>query len=85
MVPWVFMMLAFMVDSGFLLWIAWLLYLVVIWPAIAISIKRWHDRGKSGWWILIGFVPLIGGLWALIDLPGTSGTNQYGPDPLAGL
>lgn len=87
-VPWVFMMLAFMVDSGFLLWIAWLLYLVVIWPAVAISIKRWHDRGKSGWWILIGFVPLIGGLWALIEtgfLPGTSGTNQYGPDPLAGL
>lgn len=45
--------------------------------------KRWHDRGKSGWWMLIAFVP-FGGLWALVEtgiLGGTAGSNQYGmPD-----
>ena len=74
-------------DSSILWTIFFLLSLLVIWPSLAISIKRWHDRGKSGWWILIGLVPFIGGLWALIEtgfLPGTPGTNEYGPDPLAG-
>jgi len=57
---------------------------VLIWAGLAISVKRWHDRGKSGWWILIGLVPLIGGLWVLIEtgfLPGTDGPNQFGPQP----
>ena len=63
-----------------------LVILVVIWPSLALSIKRWHDRGKSGWWIFIALVPLIGGIWALVEtgfLPGTNGPNEYGPDPLA--
>ncbi|TGR16409.1 DUF805 domain-containing protein, partial [Mesorhizobium sp. M8A.F.Ca.ET.197.01.1.1] len=48
--------------------------------------KRWHDRNKSGWWTLIGLIPIIGGIWLLIELgilEGTRGANQYGPDPLA--
>ena len=68
---------------GFLVFAA--VYAVIVWIGLAISIKRWHDRDKSGWWILIGFVPVIGGLWALIEtgfLPGTVGDNQYGVDPL---
>ena len=38
-----------------------------------------------GWWVLIAFVPVIGGLWYLIEcgfLPGTVGANNYGADPL---
>jgi uncharacterized membrane protein YhaH (DUF805 family) len=49
-------------------------------------VKRYHDRNKSGWWILIVFVPVIGGLWYFIEcgfLRGTPGPNTYGPDPLA--
>ena len=87
-VPWLFFILAAVTESSFLYILAALVLLIAIWPGLAISIKRWHDRGKSGWWILIAFVPLIGGLWALIEtgfLPGTQGTNEYGPDPLAGL
>jgi len=60
--------------------------LLVLWPSIAISVKRWHDRGKSGWWVLITLVPLIGVLWALIEngcLRGTRGDNRFGADPLA--
>ncbi|MFN4143146.1 DUF805 domain-containing protein [Aestuariivirga sp.] len=59
--------------------------LVMIYPAIVLYAKRWHDRGKSGWWSLIGLIPVIGGLWMLIELGflrGTDGPNQYGPDPL---
>lgn len=58
-----------------------------IWFSICLSGKRWHDRGKSAWWILIALIPIIGGIWALVEngfLKGTEGPNQYGPDPLAG-
>lgn len=61
------------------------LYVGVIWVGLAVSIKRWHDRDKSGWWVLIGLIPIIGGIWALVEtdfLEGTQGPNQYGPDPL---
>ncbi len=57
-----------------------------IYFAIALYAKRWHDRNKSGWWTLIGLVPVIGGIWLLVELgilEGTRGANQYGPDPLA--
>ncbi|WP_374674615.1 DUF805 domain-containing protein [Ideonella sp.] len=58
--------------------------LLIAWPAIAVSVKRWHDRDRSGWWVLIALVPLIGTLWALIDngfLRGTAGPNRFGPAP----
>lgn len=60
-------------------------YLAMIWPSIALGVKRFHDRNKSGWWVLISLVPVIGGLWYLIEcgfLEGTKGPNQFGPDPL---
>jgi len=58
-------------------------YIAIIWISFAIQIKRWHDRDKSGWWVLIGFVPVIGGLWALIEngfLRGSEGENRFGGD-----
>jgi len=64
---------------------AGILALLLLYPTLAVYTKRWHDRGKSGWWTLIGLVPLIGGIWLLIELgilEGTRGPNQYGPDPL---
>ena len=71
-------------DSG-LLGIGSLISLALLWPWLAVSIKRWHDRDKSGWWVLIGLIPIIGWIWAFIELgilEGTRGPNQYGPDPL---
>lgn len=53
----------------------------------AISAKRWHDRGRSGWWSLILFAPLVGPFWYLIEVGlvrGQSGPNDYGPDPRGG-
>jgi uncharacterized membrane protein YhaH (DUF805 family) len=60
------------------------LLIPVLWMALAVMAKRYHDRDKSAWWILIAFIPIIGGIWQLIELGllrGTDGTNQYGPDP----
>ena len=54
--------------------------------SIYVQIKRWHDRGKSGWWWFIQLIPVVGPLWVLIEcgfLKGTAGDNEYGPDPLA--
>ena len=56
--------------------------LIVLVPAIMVHIKRFHDRDKSGWWLLIALIPLIGPIWLLIELgflKGTPGPNQYGP------
>ena len=63
-----------------------ILGLLILWPAICLYAKRWHDRGKSGWWSLITFVPIIGSIWLLVELGflrGTEGPNRFGPDPLA--
>lgn len=60
--------------------------LAMIYPVLSIYAKRWHDRDKSGWWTLIGLVPVIGGIWLLVELgilEGTKGANRFGPDPLA--
>ncbi len=69
-------------DIAFVL--ALLLAVPQIWASLALQVKRWHDRDRSGWWILIGLVPVIGGLWALVEtgfLRGTVGPNRYGDEP----
>lgn len=57
--------------------------LAVLVPSIAVSMRRLHDTGRSGWWMLIGFVPLIGAAVLLIFFVQDSmqGSNQYGPSP----
>ena len=60
--------------------------LAVAIPSFMLSIKRLHDRGKSGWFVLIGLIPVFGPLWLFVELgffSGTIGSNLYGPDPLA--
>lgn len=58
-----------------------ILLILSLWPSLAVQVKRWHDINKSGWWVLILLVPIIGGLIALIAngfSPGTDGENEYG-------
>lgn len=57
--------------------------LAVLVPSLAVTVRRLHDTGRSGWWILIGLVPIIGGLVLLIFvvLPGTAGPNPFGEGP----
>ena len=58
--------------------------LLLVWPAVAISAKRWQDRDRAPWWVLISLVPVVGWLWALIDngfVRGTPGPNRFGEPP----
>lgn len=59
----------------------------IILPSLAVSVRRLHDVNKSGWWIFISLIPLIGGIWLLVLFvtDGTAGDNQYGPSPKAGV
>lgn len=60
--------------------------LALLLPSLAVGVRRLHDRDKSGWWLLLGLLPLIGGIillvWFVID--GDVGDNRFGPDPKAG-
>lgn len=55
--------------------------LLLLWPTLAISAKRWHDRGKSAWWLLVALLPVVGWLWVVAEnglLPGQPTSNRYG-------
>lgn len=64
--------------------------LIIIWgigsiiPSIAVQVRRFHDQDRSGWMVLLGFIPYVGGLIVLVFmcLEGTRGPNRFGPDPL---
>lgn len=60
--------------------------LAIIIPSLAVGARRLHDTDRSGWWLLIGLIPLIGAIVLLVFfvLEGTKGDNRFGPDPYAG-
>lgn len=60
-----------------------LFYLAILIPLIAVQVRRFHDQDLSGWLVLLGFIPYIGGLiiFVFMCIDGTPGTNSYGPDP----
>ncbi|WP_029890147.1 DUF805 domain-containing protein [Polycyclovorans algicola] len=65
-----------------------LFILATLFSSICVAIKRWHDVDKSGWWALIGLIPLVGGIIALVFngfIKGTSGPNRFGEDPLGAV
>ena len=73
-------------DTGY--GIIYSLYtLAVLLPGLAVLVRRLHDIGKSGWWIFISLVPLIGSIVLLVFLATDSqpGENQYGPNPKMSL
>lgn len=52
-------------------------------PSLAVQVRRFHDQDKSGWFVLLNFIPYIGGIIVLVFmcLEGTRGPNRFGPDP----
>jgi uncharacterized membrane protein YhaH (DUF805 family) len=54
-------------------------------PNLAVSVRRLHDTNRSGWWLLIGLVPLVGVIVLIVFVAteGTAGDNAYGPNPKA--
>ena len=63
--------------------LAYLFSLAILVPSIAVTARRLHDIGKSGWFQLIAFIPIIGFIWLIVlnATEGTKGDNQYGADP----
>ena len=56
--------------------------LAILVPGIAVSVRRLHDIGKSGWWYLLGFIPLVGSIILLIwYCTDSTEANEWGPNP----
>ncbi|MBI1285553.1 MAG: DUF805 domain-containing protein [Thiobacillus sp.] len=57
--------------------------LAILLPSLAVAVRRLHDTDRSGWWLLIGLIPVIGAIVLLVFLVQDSkpGHNQYGPNP----
>ncbi len=56
---------------------------LLVWPCTAVGVKRWHDRDRSGWWVLVYLIPLVGWAWTLVAcglLRGSVGPNRFGAD-----
>jgi uncharacterized membrane protein YhaH (DUF805 family) len=55
-------------------------------PSLAIGVRRLHDTDKSGWWLLLAFIPLVGAIVLIVFFcgQGTRGDNKFGPDVEAG-
>ena len=68
-------------GGGGIVGLIWILATIV--PAIAVLVRRLHDTGRSGWWALIGFVPLAGAIALLVFTVADSEAqqNSYGPSP----
>jgi uncharacterized membrane protein YhaH (DUF805 family) len=60
--------------------------LAILVPGLAVTVRRLHDIDRSGWAILFGLIPLVGGIILLVFYctPGTAGPNRFGPDPIQG-
>ena len=75
-------------TAGPLFWVGggilgiWVLASII--PSIAVQVRRFHDQDRSGWMILLGFIPYVGSIivFVFMCLSGTRGPNRYGPDPL---
>lgn len=65
----------------------WLYCLAVLIPSWAVLVRRLHDVGKSGWFLLIALIPIIGAIWLFVLLvtDGNAGDNQYGVNPKQAL
>ncbi|WP_235917194.1 DUF805 domain-containing protein [Maritimibacter harenae] len=70
-------------DTPILSGIFWLATII---PYIAVGVRRLHDTNRSGWWLLLGFIPLIGAIILIVWFAtgGDRGRNRFGDDPIDG-
>jgi uncharacterized membrane protein YhaH (DUF805 family) len=76
----ILLVLSLIDDSGVL---GGIFHLAILIPSLAVGARRLHDTNRSGWWLLIALVPIIGGIALLVFYAqdGDKGSNQYGEDP----
>ena len=80
----IFAFVAGFVDGFFGLGFLYLLYVLAVFiPGLAVGVRRLHDVGKSGWFLLISLIPLVGAIWLIVLVASKSnpGENQYGTEP----
>ena len=94
---WSFTLVSFVVQIGVVsivssrifgdlfTFIMFIVFFGLLIPHAAVGVRRLHDTNRSGWWILIPLIPLIGGIWFIVlcCFKGDEGENQFGPDPLS--
>ncbi|MBK7910165.1 DUF805 domain-containing protein [Candidatus Pollutiaquabacter sp.] len=70
-------------NGSYIGWIYILYSLAIFIPSLAVTVRRLHDVGKSGWMYLIILIPIIGAIWLLVLMAtdGQPGTNSWGPNP----
>ncbi len=70
-------------NPGPLAFLYYIYLLGTLLPSLGVAIRRLHDTGRSGWWILIGLVPVVGWIVLIVFyvLEGTPGENEFGPPP----
>lgn len=75
-------------DLNWLIVTVFAIISLVVWLiGLSLSVRRWHDLNKSGWWILINLIPIFGWIYSLVMLgfmAGDQGANHYGPPPKEG-
>ena len=75
-------------DANILVLLVSLALGIIFWlVGLSLSVRRWHDLNKSGWWLLVNIIPILGWIYSLIMLgfmPGDRGHNNYGPPPKEG-
>src|SRR5262245_55939957 len=88
---WIVLIVALLIDGAIAqrrgpAVLAAIVIFALLLPNLAMSIRRLHDRDQSGWFVLIGFIPFVGGIILLVwfCMRGTIGANRFGPDPLEG-
>jgi uncharacterized membrane protein YhaH (DUF805 family) len=89
---WMFVLINFLIGCGlgilgtFLrgaVVLSWIYTAAVFVPSLAVSVRRLHDTGRSGWWLLIGLIPLVGFIVLIVffAMDGEPGDNEHGPNP----
>ena len=90
---WMFVLINFFITIGIGLisgllgfgeFLGTLYGLAIFIPSLAVSVRRLHDSGRTGWWILLFLIPVLGTIILIIFFcfEGEKGSNQYGPDPI---
>ena len=65
-------------------WFSAIVGLGLLLPSLAVTVRRLHDTSRSGWWILLALIPVVGGIILIVFyVQDSHGDNQYGPSPKA--
>ncbi|WP_239511288.1 DUF805 domain-containing protein [Burkholderia sp. JP2-270] len=62
--------------------VGWTFAIVMVWMLVAVSVRRWHDIGKSGWWTLVHAIPVVGAFIAIAMngfVRGDDARNRFDP------